>query len=79
MFGGHLGDQKSTWNAFDVLTGQWASASMPAENRKLPRDIPGDLSKWSRNLDAFLFEQRQEDDVGRLRTSFSAISLSFSL
>ena len=29
------GDANSTWNAFDVGTGQWASASTPASKRKL--------------------------------------------
>ena len=32
VFGGR---GKSTWNAFDVATQQWASVSIPAEKRKL--------------------------------------------
>ena len=35
VFGGYEGDHNSTWNAFDVGTGQWASASTPASKRKL--------------------------------------------
>ena len=33
VFGG--GGHASTWNAFDVTTEQWASASIPVEKRKL--------------------------------------------
>ena len=33
VFGGY--GHRSTWNAFDVTTEQWASASIPAEKRKL--------------------------------------------
>ena len=33
VFGGR--GHESTWNAFDVTTEQWASASIPAEKRKL--------------------------------------------
>ena len=35
VFGGYGGGHESTWNAFDVTTEQWASASIPAEKRKL--------------------------------------------
>ena len=35
VFGGSSDAHKSTWNAFDVGTGQWASASTPASKRKL--------------------------------------------
>ena len=39
VFGGGLSRiQESTWNAFDVLAGQWASVSVSYENRKLPRN-----------------------------------------
>ena len=30
--------QNTTWNSFNVLTGEWASSSTPAENRQLPQD-----------------------------------------
>ena len=37
VFGGgdDVDSHSSTWNAFDVGTGQWASASTPASKRKL--------------------------------------------
>ncbi len=36
MFGDNRGGNNSTWNAFDVLAGQWASVDIPDENRRLP-------------------------------------------
>ena len=42
LFGGgaYSGEDRSNWNAFDVGTGQWASASIPVEKRKLSdRDL----------------------------------------
>ena len=41
VFGGRNLDRtinNDTWDAFDVLTGQWASATIPEESRKMPRD-----------------------------------------
>ena len=38
VFGGRYERVAHTWNAFDVINGEWASASMPFENRMLPRD-----------------------------------------
>ena len=35
VLGGYVDAHISTWNAFDVGTGQWASASTPASKRKL--------------------------------------------
>ena len=35
VFGGYANAHRSTWNAFDVGTEQWASASTPASKRKL--------------------------------------------
>ena len=35
VIGAQGGGHDSTWNAFDVGTGQWASASTPASKRKL--------------------------------------------
>ena len=37
--GVHKQVHKSTWNAFDVITEQWASASISVEDRRLPRDF----------------------------------------
>ena len=35
VIGAYSADHKSTWNAFDVGTGQWASASTPVSKCKL--------------------------------------------
>ena len=39
VFGANNVVHKSTWNAFDVITEQWASASISVEDRRLPRDF----------------------------------------
>ena len=39
VFGGNDEVHRSTWNAFDVITEQWASASISVEDRRLPRDF----------------------------------------
>ena len=39
VFGANNVAHKSTWNAFDVITEQWASASISVGDRRLPRDF----------------------------------------